>query len=174
MSKLYYCFEQYKSPNAHPINKRIWYDMIGSIPHQNFYFYHFPTRGRVGVKLGDADTSPTYLQFLLVPCCYIINLGCFIIILYHFLVLTYWHSAKCQLLFSTCFLHRMKSISDGVQTQRNFTEIFLDQKERNGPWLCLGGAPREAQPTRGRQEAQACPGGCAHLGCPQTASLLYK
>ena len=30
------------------------------------------------------DTSPTYLNFLIVPCCYIIILGCFIIILYHF------------------------------------------------------------------------------------------
>ena len=43
--------------------------------------------------------------------------------------------------------------------QRNFTEIFLDHKEHNGSWLRLGGAPRRAQPTRARQEAQACPGG---------------
>ena len=61
MSELDYCFEQYKSPNGHAIKKRIWYDMLGSIPQQKFCFYHLPTRGRVGVKLGDADTSPTYL-----------------------------------------------------------------------------------------------------------------
>ena len=61
MSKLDYCFEQYKSPNVHAIKKRIWYDMLGSIPHQKFCFYHLPTQGRVGVKLGDADTTPTYL-----------------------------------------------------------------------------------------------------------------
>ena len=54
-------FESHKSPNVHVINKRIWYDMLGGIPHQKFCFYHLPTRGRVGVKLGDADTSPTYL-----------------------------------------------------------------------------------------------------------------
>ena len=42
---------------------------------------------------------------------------------------------------------------------RKFMEIFLDQKERNGPWLRLGGPPRGAQPTRARQEAQARPGG---------------
>ena len=36
-------------------------DMIGSFPRQKFYFYHLPTRGRVGVKLGDADMSPAYL-----------------------------------------------------------------------------------------------------------------
>ena len=28
--------------------------MLGSIPHQKFCFYHLPTRGRVGIKLGDA------------------------------------------------------------------------------------------------------------------------
>ena len=27
----------------------------------NSFFYHLPTRGRAGIKLGDADTSPTYL-----------------------------------------------------------------------------------------------------------------
>ena len=59
--------------------------------------------------------------------------------------------------------------------QRNFTEIFLDQKTPNGPRLRLGGAPRGAQPTRARQEAQARPGGlCPPRVPPQTASLLYK
>ena len=28
--------------------------MLGSIPHQKFYFYHLPTRGRAGIKLGYA------------------------------------------------------------------------------------------------------------------------
>ena len=36
-------------------------NMLGSIPHQKFCFYHLPTQGRAGTKLGDADTSPTYL-----------------------------------------------------------------------------------------------------------------
>ena len=30
-------------------------------PQKLFCFYRLPTRGRVGTKLGDADTSPTYL-----------------------------------------------------------------------------------------------------------------
>jgi hypothetical protein len=30
-------------------------------PQKLFFCYHLPTRGRVGVKLGDADTSQTYL-----------------------------------------------------------------------------------------------------------------
>ena len=36
-------------------------NMLGNIPHQKFCFYHLPTRGRAGIKLGDADTSPMYL-----------------------------------------------------------------------------------------------------------------
>ena len=91
----------------------------------------------------------------------------FIDTLYHFLVLTYWHSAKCQLLFFPCFLHRRKSISDGVQLQRNFTVIFYGPKEEVGPWLHLGGVPRRGQPTRARQEAQARRGG---LCPPRVAS----
>ena len=36
-------------------------NMLGNIPHQKFCFYRLPTRGRGGIKLGDADMSPTYL-----------------------------------------------------------------------------------------------------------------
>ena len=35
--------------------------MPSSTPHQKFCFYHLPTRGRAGIKLGDANTSPTSL-----------------------------------------------------------------------------------------------------------------
>jgi hypothetical protein len=37
-------------------------DCVGACHLKNYFFcYHLPTRGRVGVKLGDADTSQTYL-----------------------------------------------------------------------------------------------------------------
>src|SRR3989337_3496333 len=48
----------------------------------------------------------------------------FIATLYHFLGLTYRHSAQCQLLFFACFLLRRISVPNGVQMQRNFLEIF--------------------------------------------------
>ena len=41
--------------NIHATIKRItWINMLGSIPHQKFCFYHLLTRGRAGIKLGDA------------------------------------------------------------------------------------------------------------------------
>ena len=43
------------------IKRIIWINMLGSIPHQKLSFYDLPTRGRAGIKLGDADMSPTYL-----------------------------------------------------------------------------------------------------------------
>ena len=98
----------------------------------------------------------------------------FIVILYHFLVLTYWYSAKCQLPFSACFLHRRKSISDGVQMQRNFMQIYFYQKTHNGSWLHLGVLRGEHNPPRRARRPRRALVGCAHLGCPRTASLLYK
>ena len=41
--------------NIHATIKKITLRiMLGSIPHQKFLFYHLPTRGREGIKLGDA------------------------------------------------------------------------------------------------------------------------
>ena len=99
----------------------------------------------------------------------------FIATLYHFLGLTYWRSAQCQLLFFACFLLRRKSISNGVQTPRNILENFY------GP----------EHPGWAREVPEGCPeGGTTHLGAPggqgapwwvvptsvasRTASLLYK
>ena len=45
------------------INKITLINMLGSIPYQKFCFYHLPTQGRVGIKLGDADASSTYIFF---------------------------------------------------------------------------------------------------------------
>ena len=36
------------------IKKITLINMLGSIPHQKFCFYHLPTRGRAGIKIGDA------------------------------------------------------------------------------------------------------------------------
>ena len=62
-------------------------------------------------------------------------------------------------MFFACFLHGRKSISNGVQTPRNSTEIFMAQKTHDGPNKHLGGASRGAQPTRACPRAHARPGG---------------
>ena len=40
--------------SEHSCHNKENYIMLGSIPHQKFCFYHLPTRGRAGSKLGDA------------------------------------------------------------------------------------------------------------------------
>ena len=53
-------FESFGSEHSCPIKKITLRVMLGSIPHQKLSFYHLPTRGRAGIKLGDA-ASPSYL-----------------------------------------------------------------------------------------------------------------
>src|SRR3989337_2871075 len=83
----------------------------------------------------------------------------FIATLYHFLGLTYCHSAQCQLLFFACFLLRRKSIPNGVRTQRNFLEIFSGPEDTCWAKEVPEGGSEGAQPTWVRLGAQACPGG---------------
>ena len=62
MSILNFCFESYGSEySCH--NKKDYIDEhVRYHSHFiNYFFYHLPTRGREGIKLGDADTSPMYL-----------------------------------------------------------------------------------------------------------------
>ena len=47
-------FESYGSENSCQDKKKYIANMLGSIPHQKFCFYHLPTRGRAEIKLGDA------------------------------------------------------------------------------------------------------------------------
>ena len=54
MSILNFYFE-FMDMNIHATIKRITLKiMLGSIPHQKICFYHLPTQGRAGIKLGDA------------------------------------------------------------------------------------------------------------------------
>ena len=137
--------------------------MIGSIPHQKFCFYHLPTRGGAGIKLGDADTSPTYLYFLIVPCCYIINLGCLIIILQSFYIIFGTNLlTQCQVLVAVfCMFFTPQEINTkrSPNTAKLFVEFLWTRRHPMGRRSAWGGAPRGAQPTRARQEAQARPSG---------------
>ena len=59
---------------------------------QKLCFNHLPTRGRAGIKLGDVDTSQTYLKFLLAPCFFCDIATCFdalSCLLHHIWELTY-------------------------------------------------------------------------------------
>ena len=100
--------------------------MLGSIPHQKFCFYHLPTRGRAGIKLGDAwyvsnvsiifDCSMLYYLLFWTLLGFIIHFY----IIFGTNLLTGGPAQNC------CFLpiseFRRKRISNGVQTEWNLRE----------------------------------------------------
>ena len=55
---LYHCFESLHSSHMLTI---VLIKIMIACHLRNYICYRLPTRGRVGTKLGDADTSPTYL-----------------------------------------------------------------------------------------------------------------
>ena len=61
MSILNFSFESFGSEHSCHNRENTFKNILESIPHQKFCFYHLPTRGRAGIKLGDADMSPSYL-----------------------------------------------------------------------------------------------------------------
>ena len=99
--------------------------MLGSIPHQKFCFYHLPTRGRAGIKLGDAW--------------YVSNVSIIFycsMLLYYLFWMFYMHLSAILYYFwdqhinlkpsaNFCFLpileFRRKGIPNGVQTEWNFS-----------------------------------------------------
>ena len=100
--------------------------MLGSIPHQNFYFYHLPTRGRAGIKLGDAwyvsnvsiifDCSMLFYYLFWMITGFIIHFY----ITFGTNLLTGDRAHIVVLLLVSVF--RRKGISNGVQTEWNLRE----------------------------------------------------
>ena len=113
--------------NIHaPIKKITLRIMLGSIPHQKFCFYHFPTRERAGIKLGDAwyisNVSIIFDCFMLLYYLFWMIMG-FII---HFYItfgtnlLTRGPAHIVVLLLVSVF--RRKGITNGVQTEWNLRQ----------------------------------------------------
>ena len=113
--------------NIHATIKKITLRiMLGSIPHQKFCFYHLPTRGRAGIKLGDAwyvsnvsiifDCSMLYYLLFWTLLGFIIHFY----IIFGTNLLTGGPAQNCCFLPISVF--RRKGISNGVQTEWNLRE----------------------------------------------------
>ena len=103
--------------------------MLGSIPHQKLCFYHLPSRGRAGIKLGDAwyvsNVSIIFYCSMLLYYLFWMIMG-FII---HFYItfgtnlLTGGPTHIVVLLLVLVF--QRKGISNGVQTEWNLRESYF-------------------------------------------------
>ena len=98
----------------------------------------------------------------------------FIVILYHFLVLTYWHSVKCKLLFFHVFYIAGNQYQ--TESKRNVTPggFFWARRKPMGQGSTWGAARGEKHPLGRARRPRHAQVGVSHLGCPRTASLLYK
>ena len=128
--------------------------MLGSIPHQKFCFYHLPTRGRAGIKLGDAwYVSNVSIIF---DCSMLLYLLFWTILgfIFHFYIIFGTNLLTGGPAQNSCFLpisFRRKRISNGVQTEWNLRERNfrnkrdpedLESMSRNQPGEHeAGGAP---------------------------------
>ena len=145
--------------NIHARIKKITLrNMLGSIPHQKFCFYHLPTRGRAGIKLGDAwyisNVSIIIDCSMLLYYLFWMFTG-FTIHLYIILGTNLLTGGPAQIVVCLPIsVFQRKGISNGVQMEWNLLRwFFLDQKTpqrlgvqvirsmrwRQGGRMCLGG-----------------------------------
>ena len=113
--------------NIHTTIKKNYIEIMPSrTPHQKFYFYHLPTRGRAGIKLGDAwyvsNVSIIFDCSMLLYYLFWMFMG-FILHIYIIFgtnLLTGGPAHIAVLLHVSVF--RRKGISNGVQTEWNLRE----------------------------------------------------
>ena len=160
--------------NIHATIKKITLrNMLGSIPHRKFSFYHLPTRGRVGIKLGDAwYVSNVSIIF-----------DCSMLLYYPFWMFMGF-TLRFYVIFGTNLLtggptriavflpisvFQRKGISNGVQTEWNLRERFFWNKRNTGDleWT--------SRNIRGGHEAGGAPtpGRALHPCGPLVAPLTY-
>ena len=108
--------------------------MLGSIPHQKFCFYHLPTRGRAGIKLGDAwyisNVSIIFDCSMLLYYPFWMFMG-FIIHFYIIFGTNLLTGGPAQIdVFLPILGFWRKGISNGVQTEWNLRERdFLTEQD---------------------------------------------
>ena len=98
----------------------------------------------------------------------------FIVILYHFLILTYWHSAHCHFLFFHVFTSREINIKQSPNGMKLYDDFLWTRRQPMGQgsaWGCSeGSTTHQGAPGRRGAPWWVVP----TSGAPWTASLLYK
>ena len=129
--------------------------MPSSTPHQKFCFYHLPTRGRAGIKLGDAWYVSNVSIIFDCSMLYYLLFWTILGFIFHFYIifgtnlLTGGPAQNCCFLPSSVF--RRNGISNGVQTEWNLRERdFLTERDPGD----LDPAPRNK---RGGHEGGGAP-----------------
>ena len=114
-------FESFGSEHHATIKKITLRIMLGSIPHQKFCFYHLPTRGRAGIKLGDAWYVSNVSIIFDCSMLYYLLFSTILGFIFHFYIIFGTNLLTGGPAQNCCFLpiseFRRKWISNGVQTE---------------------------------------------------------
>ena len=120
--------------------------MPSSTPHQKFFFYHLPTRGRAGIKLGDAWYVSNVSIIFDCSMLYYLLFWAILGFIIHFYItfgtnlLTGGPAQICC--FMPISVFRGKGISDGVKTERNQLEkLILEGNQPDGLGVHVRGVP---------------------------------
>ena len=145
------------------IEKVTLINMLGRIPHKKFCFYHLPTRGRAGIKLGDAWYVSNVSIIFYCSMLYYILFWTLLGFIIHFYIIFGTNLLTGGPTQICCFLpiseFRRKRISNGVQTEWNLQERDF-RNERD---------PEDLDPTSRHQPGRHEVGGRAKpLGAPST------
>ena len=108
--------------------------MLGSIPHQKFCFYHLPTWGRAGIKLGDAWYVSNVSIIFDCSMLYYLLFWTILGFIFHFYIIFGTNLLTGGPAQNCCFLpisvFRRNGISNGVQTEWNLRERdFLTERD---------------------------------------------
>ena len=150
--------------NIHATIKKITLrNMLGSIPHQKFLFYHLPTRGWVGIKLGDAwyvsNVSIIFDCSMLLYYPFWMFMGFTI----HFYIIFGTNLLIGGLARIAVFLpisvFRRKEISNGIQTEWNLRERdFWNERDPED-------LESKSRSSRGSHEIGGCAPPIGHAPC---------
>ena len=117
--------------NIHTTIKKNYIEIM---PHQKFCFYHLPTQGRAGIKLGDAWYISNVSIIFDCPMLYYLLFWAILGFIIHFYItfgtnlLTGGPTQICC--FMPISVFRRKGISNGVETEQNQLEkLFLEVKQ---------------------------------------------
>ena len=154
--------------------------MLGSIPHQKFSFYHLPTRGRAGIKLGDAwYVSNVSIIFdcsmlLYYPFWMFMGFMLYIYIISGTNLLT-GGPTRIAVFFAYFSISKKRNIKRSPNGMKPSGAWFLERTWSRGLGVQVKKQPRLPRDRRARPPYRARPLSCGPLGRPPTYFfLLYK
>ena len=151
--------------------------MLSSIPHQKFCFYHFPTRGRAGIKLGDAWYVSNVSIIFYCSMLYYILFWTLLGFIIHFYI-TFGTNLLTQSPvpvsgFFPCFsVSKKRNIKRSPNRMKPSGALFLEQIWSGEPGLQVKKLPKKPRDRRPRPPYGARPLFRGPLGRPPTYFFL--